>query len=98
MTTSDGIDGMAPPFPEHDKLHNLTARSTGASDFYVWLKTQGYWLVRQAGGEGAGAGAVPVTASLEDLLAGWLGIDQTRLEEEKRQIQDILRHQREARQ
>lgn len=85
------LNPPASGYPEHDKLTKVSDRTQAAGDFAEWAGEQGYQLMHwyENGTEHGWVVSPPVT----ELLAKWAGIDQTKLEAEKRDMLDTLRAQ-----
>lgn len=79
-------------YPEHAKLEHLGAERTLLNEFLDWLSSQGVFLVRYASDNED----VPVTEHAA-LAAKFLGIDESRLEAERRAMGDELRRANAAR-
>jgi hypothetical protein len=68
-------------YPEHDKLHEVRDATQAAGEFTEWLSSQGIFLARYHEGHNFPRS---VETPVQDLLARWTGIDQSKLEAEKR--------------
>jgi len=83
----------APPMPEHDKLSAAKAQDATQTvgEFIDWLGEQGIFLMTSAMDEESHRERwVPVEAS-HRLMARFFGIDEHRLEEEKRALLAAVR-------
>jgi hypothetical protein len=89
-------------YPEHDKLAAVKDDTQAAGTFVEWLGTQGVFLaktymfdaddcVTEDEAEKCYERTFPVTKSLVTLLAEWTGVDQDRLEAEKRAMLAAIR-------
>lgn len=88
---TDGGVAMS-QYPEHDKLQSIQEESQVIGEF---LETCGYQLCEYhqgflEGGDGA-SGFMPVRGTIQDILAAHFGIDQKKLDDEKRQMLEELR-------
>jgi hypothetical protein len=79
---------MMSDYPEHDKLAAVVAETQAAGEFIEWLGTQRIFLARYECDHNFPR---EVPTSLTTLLAEWQGIDQRKLEAEKRQMLASLR-------
>lgn len=94
-------------YPEHDKLAAVKDETQAAGEFIEWLNGQGIFLAKtymftkddqvtddpaQERYERTGV----VAKSLITLLAEWSGIDQNKIEAEKRQMLATIRERRAA--
>jgi hypothetical protein len=88
--------------PELDRLKAVQDETQAAGDFVEWLGTKGIFLAAtymyDANGDvtqdpelAAKERTFPVHQPLLDLLAEWKGIDQVKVDREKRAILDELR-------
>lgn len=69
-------------YPEHDKLATVADQTQAIGEFVEWLEGKGIFLARYVDGYN-----FPRTVhGFRDLLAEWAGIDQNKLEAEKRQM------------
>jgi hypothetical protein len=86
-----------PEFPEHEKLKTMADKSQACGEFLEWLQMQGYVIARyHEHGDLCARGCIderlhPATPNIPALLAEHFGIDQNRLEAEKRAMLDQLR-------
>lgn len=76
-------------YPEHEKLHAVVEESQACGEFYDWLQSKGYTLCESD--ERNPERFWPVHRPITDLLAERFGIDQEKLEDEKRAMLDELR-------
>ena len=79
-------------YPEHDKLTEISAETQAAGEFVEWLESKGIHLMRHRSEFGQGMhGWGSPGKDLRSLLAEWPGIDQSKIETEKRQMLASLR-------
>jgi hypothetical protein len=85
-------------YPEHEKLTQIRDKSQLVGEFLDWLSQQGYYICRwQDEGDNGQPKRIPATADdiarihEDEYLADFFGIDQDKLEEEKRAMLDALR-------
>lgn len=71
-------------YPEHEKLRAISDQSQTVGEFVEWMGQQGIHLGEYLHGEWSQARLVPTHRNTVDLLAEFFGIDQKRLEGEKR--------------
>ena len=69
-------------YPEHDKLHAVVEQTQAIGEFVEWLEGKGIFLARYV----EGSNYPRSVHGFRDLLAEWAGIDQNKLEAEKRQM------------
>lgn len=74
-------------YPEHEKLQALKGANQTVGEFLEWLEEDNVILSKW----GEGDALFPIYKSKEDLIAGFFGIDQNKLEAEKRQMLEALR-------
>lgn len=75
-------------YPEHDKLHQVKDETQAAGEFIEWLGSRGIFLACYPEGHNFPRSVeTPITT----LLAEWTGIDQNKLEAEKRQMLEAIR-------
>lgn len=77
---------MANEYPEHEKLKALGGANQAVGDFIGWLGEHNMLIAEYRRHE-----IVPVLRSRDDLLAEHFGIDRHKLDQEKRQMIDVLR-------
>jgi hypothetical protein len=81
-------------YPEHEKLRALDGRNQAVGCFIEWLQVKGYVIARYKNIHGfMDEQLVPDTSGIQDLIAEYFGIDQDKLEQEKRKMLDDLRSQ-----
>lgn len=85
-----------PKYPEHEKLKLVQEHSNIIGQFLDWLSYErGYKICECC--EGADArnddSYYPVNSTTEKILADYYGINLDKLENEKRQMLDLLRKQ-----
>lgn len=69
-------------YPEHKKLAAVNDQTQAIGDFHEFLEGKGIFLARYADGRN-----FPTEVhGFRDLLAEWAGVDQGKLEDEKRQM------------
>jgi hypothetical protein len=80
-------------YPEHDKLSAVKDETQAAGEFLEWLATAGYTLAVPYNGDEDWCGQMFVPACTDPikLLAAWKGIDQNKIEAEKRQMLASIR-------
>jgi len=89
-------------YPEHDKLALVKDETQAAGEFIEWLGNQGVFLAKrymfdkndqctENDAEERYTRCLPVSKNLVSLLAEWAGIDQNKIEAEKRQMLASLR-------
>lgn len=88
-TTTARPDGY-PPTPELDKAISLKTSSEQASAFYDHLRAEGIVLARWLP-RGDDARLVLDYSTPADLIASWLGIDQSAMEAERMAVLEWLR-------
>jgi len=70
-------------YPEHDKLAAVSGETQAAGEFLTWLAAQGYvigrWMAVRRDER-----LVPISESVETLLAEWKDIDRHEIDREKR--------------
>ena len=69
-------------YPEHDKLTAVADQTQAIGEFFEWLEGKGIFLARYS----EGSNYPRNVHGFRDLLAEWAGIDQNKLEAEKRQM------------
>lgn len=74
-------------YPEHVKLGAVAGETQAAGGFLEWLQQQGMALCELTGLQTW----EPTRTTIQQLLAGWKGIDRGRLEEEKRAMLEEMR-------
>lgn len=74
-------------YPEHDKLTAVAEQTQAIGEFVEWLESKGIFLARYV----EGSNYPRSVHGFRDLLAEWAGIDQDKLEAEKRQMLNALR-------
>ena len=74
-------------YPEHDKLHAIADQTQAIGEFMEWLEGKGIFLARYV----KGSNFPRHVHGIRDLLAEWAGIDQDKLETEKRQMLAAIR-------
>jgi hypothetical protein len=75
-------------YPEHTKLRAVKEQCQTAGEFHEWLTIEkGYLIIKL----GEGLTDWEQAPGIFELLAEWQGIDQDRLEAEKRMMLDDLR-------
>lgn len=72
---------------EHEKLAAVAQDSQKQGEFLEWLRSNDYYLCR----EQPYGGYWPTSRSIEQILAEYYGIDQRKLEKEKRAMLTNLR-------
>ena len=75
-------------YPEHDKLTKIKDQSQAIGEFMDWLADDGIFLAHYEEGYNF---PHHVHTPITDLLASFFGIDQKKLEEEKRQMLEGIR-------
>jgi hypothetical protein len=70
-------------YPEHDKLTAVAEQTQAIGEFMEWAESKGLFLARYVDGSNFPR---PIHTDIRDLLAEWAGIDQNKLEAEKRQM------------
>lgn len=84
-------DEMTGTYPEHEKLLAVKDQTQVIGEFLEWLASRGIQLMRPSGHENIGHdGWLPDTRSISTILADWAGIDEARLEREKRAMLERL--------
>jgi len=74
-------------FSEHDKLTPIVGQTQAIGEFIEWAESKGIFLARYEEWS-----RVPQHVhGFRDLIAEWAGIDQNRLEAEKRQMLAAIR-------
>ena len=76
-------------YPEHEKLAKIKDESQSIGEFLSWLR-QDRWICEL---DEVKDQFYPTRESIESLLAEYFGINQDKLEQEKRQILAELRKQ-----
>lgn len=76
-------------YPEHDKLSLVADQTQAIGEFMEWLEGRGVFLAHYVDGRNF---PHEYNVGIRTLLAEWAGIDQDRLEAEKRQMLDSLRN------
>ena len=74
-------------YPEHDKLREVAEQTQAIGEFIEWLEGKGIFLARYVDG----SNFPRHVHGFRDLLAEWAGIDENKLEAEKRQMLASLR-------
>jgi hypothetical protein len=74
-------------YPEHDKLREVAEQTQAIGEFIEWLEGKGIFLARYV----EGSNFPRHVHGFRALLAEWAGIDQDKLEAEKRQMLASLR-------
>lgn len=84
-------------YPEHEKLHKIKDQSQTIGQFLEWTGEKGWHLAEyvEEYEELDWDMLMPIRRSITDLLAEYFGIDQNRLEAEKRQMLDEIRAENE---
>lgn len=77
-------------YPEHEKLHAIADQSQAIGEFLDWCSGRGWFICRPTDDPFEGC-YWPVPGSITDRLADYFGIDQKKLEQEKRQMLDEFR-------
>lgn len=75
-------------YPEHEKLRALRGKNDVVGDFLTWLEQQGVVLCEHRDGHNY---PHPVSRSIPKWLALYFEIDQDKLEDEKRDMLNVLR-------
>jgi hypothetical protein len=75
-------------YPEHDKLSEVADQTQAIGEFMEWLGSKGVFLAHYIDGMNFPR---QYNTGVRDLLAEWAGIDQDKLEAEKRQMLGTLR-------
>lgn len=75
-------------YPEHDKLTAVKDQTQAIGEFMDWLADDGVFLARY---QEDSKYAWPIHRPITDLLAEWAGIDQNKIEAEKRQMLEQIR-------
>ncbi len=73
-------------YPEHEKLGAVEVERRAVTEFMEWLDAEGLFVGRWVGGVGCAE-----SRNAHRLLANYLGIDEDRLELERRAILEKLR-------
>jgi hypothetical protein len=76
---------MSGGYPEHEKLGAVVQESEAIGEFLEWCYERGWYLCQPTGSPFEGCYR-PVPGSINDYLAAHFGIDQKKLEAEKRQM------------
>jgi len=76
-------------YPEHDKLSAVADKTQAIGEFFEWLESKGIFLARYV----EGSNYPRHVHGFRDLLAEWAGIDENKLEAEKRQMLANLRQE-----
>ena len=94
-------------YPEHKKLHAISAKSQAIGDFLEWTRAtlcEPHHHDEFCYGDGRGPECgfsegdfVPVRRGIVNMLAEYFDIDQNLLEDEKRAMLDALRAERAVR-
>ena len=74
-------------YPEHDKLTAVADQTQAIGEFIEWLEGKGIFLARYV----EGSNFPRHVHGFRILLAEWAGIDENKLEAEKRQMLASLR-------
>lgn len=80
-------------YPEYDKLAKISDQTQAIGEFMDWLADDGVFLARH---EENSKYAWPIHRPITDLLAEWAGIDQNKIEAEKRQMLEAIRQSNDA--
>ena len=78
-------------YPEHEKLKKLDRERDGAQHVLEWLEAQGYFVAKYADD---GERCVRVYVAPSTLIGQALGVDEEKLEAEKRAMLDAIRNAR----
>jgi hypothetical protein len=79
-------------YPEHEKLSAVADQTQAIGEFVEFIEGKGIFLARYTEGH-----VFPREVhGLRELLAEWAGIDQNKLEAEKRQMLDAQRAMNDA--
>lgn len=82
-------DEVMSRYPEHKKLTAIAEQSQSIGEFIDWLQTsKGYEICYYTDDDADPLAKVP--KSINDLLADYFKIDQDKLEEEKREMLELL--------
>ena len=81
---------QAPRYPEHEKLAKISGKSQAVGEFLEWASSQGLHLCEPIP-ESLHGYYGPTNRSVLDLLAEFFGIDQDKIEAEKRAMLAYLR-------
>lgn len=76
--------------PECDKLAEVHHERVTLAEFLEWLSGQGLWVAEEATLRGY---MVPTGRNLDSLVLQFLGIDEAKLEAERRALLDALRQE-----
>jgi hypothetical protein len=79
-------------YPEHDKLTAVAEQTQAIGEFIEWLEGKGIFLARNV----EESNYPRYVHGFRALLAEWAGIDEDKLEAEKRQMLTSLRAANEA--
>lgn len=80
--------GNMSDYPEHAKLSEVADQTQAIGEFMEWLEGKGVFLAHYIDGMNFPR---QYNTGVRDLLAEWAGIDQNKLEAEKRQMLANLR-------
>lgn len=79
-------------YPEHVKMQAVIDDAQIIGEFMDWLESEGYYIARYEEVEGYSNPQLVVSMKRPDeFLSSYFGIDQQKVESEKRQILDELR-------
>lgn len=79
---------MSNKYPEHEKLNKIADKSQVIGEFLEYLQDEKRYLLCELVCE---TKYYPVHVSIQDLLADFFGIDQKKLEKEKREMLEEIR-------
>ncbi len=78
-----------PDYPEHEKLEKVSNKSQDMGEFFEWL--QGKYSLCKYDENRFGGTWWPVTVDIQKLLAEFFEIDLNKIEEEKREMLEVIR-------
>lgn len=81
-------------YPEHEKLERIQKESQAQGEFIDWLSGKGIYLAVYCDEKHLEALLVMANVSINNLLAEYHGINQAKLEQEKRQMLAEFRNER----
>jgi hypothetical protein len=81
---------MSGGYPEHEKLGAVVEKSQAIGEFLEWCNERCWYLCHPTESPFEGC-YWPVPGSINDHLAAYFGIDQNKLEAEKREMLDEQR-------
>lgn len=86
-----------PNIPQHEKLKTLQGDAECVGEFIDWLSDEGIQLCEKKAHLYSEDGAMyPVDRTIEEMIAGFLGIDRDALEREKVSILNYQRQMTES--